>query len=172
MKKLTSVANLSFCPICDIRAVWYEKKYLQIINDRPSYFSIRQRIETCACFNNTTNNCKFLNSLHSVRASQLLFTGMDCELGHARCINDNVRAVIRWRRTLAHGHGKSSVKGKRKERKNKRKKKKEESFPVLINSLVYDETMHPCVSEMKKKKKKKKGERRKERGTKRSDSPC
>lgn len=83
---------------------------------------------------------------------------MDCELGHARCINDKVRAVIRWRRTLAHGHGKSSVKGKRKERKNKRKKEKEkeESFPVLINSVVYDETMHPCVSEMKKEKKKKK----------------
>lgn len=48
------------------------------------------------------------------------------------------------------------ARSKEKERKERiKEKKKEESFPVLINSLVYDETMHPCVSEMKKKKKKK-----------------
>lgn len=51
---------------------------------------------------------------------------MDCELGHARCINDMVRAVIRWRKTLPHG-GKSSVEKKKQERKEmkERKKKKE-----------------------------------------------
>lgn len=52
---------------------------------------------------------------------------MDCELGHARCINDIVRAVIRWRKTLPHG-GKSSVekkktRKKRNERKEEKKKK-------------------------------------------------
>lgn len=49
---------------------------------------------------------------------------MDCELGHARCINDIVRAVIRWRKTLAHG-GKSSVEKKKKTRKKRNERKKE-----------------------------------------------
>lgn len=60
---------------------------------------------------------------------------MDCELGHARCINDIVRAVIRWRKTLAHG-GKSSVEKKktrkkrneRKEEKKRKNKKKKNRF--------------------------------------------
>lgn len=91
------------------------KKYLQIINDRPTISPFDIRID----------NARFI--IIRLIASFKVLLGMDCELGHARCINDIVRAVIRWRKTLAHG-GKSSVEKKKQERKEmkerKRKKRK------------------------------------------------
>lgn len=60
---------------------------------------------------------------------------MDCELGHARCINDMVRAVIRWRKTLAHG-GKSSVEKKKNKKEKKWKKGREKKERIKKRRIV------------------------------------